>query len=118
MKNFDLIFHNNGGITLQADDYFHYFSGREKEAADLVDRILEPGTELIYWDGCEYDCAMVYDPEVERSGGYSWMDERDVVDAIALSESDRELWLMSCKGEAKKTFFKELFARRDKFIPW
>lgn len=115
MTNFDLIFDNAGGITLQTADYCHHFYGREADAAECVSNLLEPGEMPECWDGNEPEHRIEYDYEVERNGGYRWITCNDVLEAVGqLLVEDREEWLEKLGGYAEREFFKALFQRRDK----
>jgi len=112
MTNFDLIFDNGGGITLQTANYCHHFSGREVEVAQSVSDIID-GAPIDYWEGNEPDCRTEYDADTERNGGYHWVTDNDVLDAVAvMSAEDREDFLDSISGYAEKVFFETLFEIR------
>lgn len=107
MTNFDLIFDNAGGITLQTDDYCcHYnYEGQEKAAALGVSELLD-GESTAGWDGDEPGDRLEYE------SGYDWLDRSEIEEALSLSCSDRELWLTECGGIAKREFFVALFELR------
>lgn len=117
MKNFDLIFDNGGGITLQTDDYCHHFNGRECEAAEAVGDLLAPGdpdSKTWGWEGNEPEHRVTYDAETEGNGGYRWVTDNDVYEAVGqIPEEDREDFLDDRPGAAEREFFEHLFAIRD-----
>lgn len=76
---FSVIFDNGGGVTLQTDDGFvHSYDDARHAAADV--KILLDGGNTSIWDGNEIDefGTQVYDADVERNGGYQWLDRYDV----------------------------------------
>jgi len=117
MKNFDLIFDNGGGITLQTDDYCHHFSGLEKEAAEAVAELLAPGDPdhaTWGWDGDEPEHRIEYDAGTEGSGGYHWVTEGDVIEAVGqIPDEDRSDFLDGLAGAAERDFYQHLFAIQD-----
>lgn len=114
MTNFDLIFDNGGGITLQTADYCHHFVGDEKDVAQHISNILS-GEDPSYWDGNEPDCRVDYDYDTERNGGYHWVSDNDVLDAVGqMPVEDREKFLGRISGYAEREFFEALFDIRDR----
>ena len=113
MTNFDLIFDNAGGVTLQTADYCHHFNGREKELAQILSDIFD-GANPGDWEGNEPEYRMEYDAEVERNGGYKWMTYEEVADVVGrMTEEEREDWLEGVNGLTQKEVFQELFKLRD-----
>ena len=114
MTNFDLVFDNGGGITLQTSDYCHTYSDA-LQAAEDVSQLLVPGAMPKDWDGNEPECRCDYDVEVERNGGYHWISENDVMKAVDQTpEEDRQELLENTSGAAERRFFEALFDLRDK----
>lgn len=114
MTNFDLIFDNGGGITLQTTEFCHHFNGLEKEAAECVSELLD-GSWPDGWEGNEPEHRMEYDHEMERNGGYNWLTSNDVMEVVGgLDKEEREDFLESISGAAEQVFFEYLFALRDK----
>lgn len=115
MANFDLVFDNGGGITLQTPDYCHQFHGNEKQAAECVSDLLESGAMPEYWEGDEPEHRVEYSSEDERNGRYRWISDNDVMEAVGqLPTEDREEWLEKISGQTERAFFKKLFELRDK----
>ena len=108
MINFDLIFDNGGGITLQTASYAHYFGGMggASDAAQCVSDLLAgAGTE--HWEGNEPESRVRYDADIARNGGYKWSDQDDVV--AALNEENKAKWLNAIGGVSEDRFYKALF---------
>jgi hypothetical protein len=77
--DFDVIFDNGGGTTLQTDDGFaHYYDDAAQAANDV--KVLLDGGDTSDWDGNEEEdgCRMEYDYDDERNGGYLWHSRADV----------------------------------------
>lgn len=89
----DVIADNGGGITIQCDEllYRHYYQDGEQVVDDL--RAILDGTGIEEWDGNEYDPddgMDIYDPEVERDGGYIWFEgtAKDILQQIGALDED------------------------------
>ena len=79
MKNLELIFDNAGGITLQTDDYTHFFGGDydyAKQAAEDVKKLVA-GESTGDWEGDNPDERIVNREYCDV------MDEADIRAAIA-----------------------------------
>ena len=118
MTNFDLIFDNGGGITLQttdsnpANNYTHYYDDAEHAAQDISD--LMDGADPAGWDNNDTDCRKEYDHNTARNGGYHWVDNGDVMQAVGqVPADDRPEWLENIRGRAEQEFFAHLFLLRD-----
>jgi hypothetical protein len=113
MTNFALIFDNGGGITLQTENFCHYYSGTEEQTATDVADLLD-GSDPQYWDGNYPECRTTYDASLELNGSYHWVTDNDVIEAVGqLPEEDREAFLDSISGRAERQFFECIFAIRD-----
>jgi len=111
MANFEIIFDNGGGITLQTREYVHYFGamGGASEAAQCVSMLLD-GVNTAEWEGNEPESRVEYDADVARNGGYKWIEQDYVI--AALNEPNKENWLNNICGVAEDNFFKNLFKIR------
>ena len=109
MISFDLIFDNGGGITLQTSDYCHNYSNPGQAARDVIG-LLACGGDTVGWDSNEPEFRQAYDGEVELNGGYHWVTDNDVFEAVGqMPEEDRTNWLDSISGYAERAFFEALF---------
>jgi len=73
--NFDLIFDNGGGITIQTSDYAHTYDSAKQAAEDMHAILDGADPAKDGWAGNELDNGvepMSYEPDVERNGGYRW----------------------------------------------
>ena len=77
MKNFDVIFDNGGGTTLQTHRYCHHYSSPEQAAKDVL-LLLRGDGNTADWDGDEPEHREEYDSEIERNGGWRWMSRREI----------------------------------------
>lgn len=85
--NFDVIFDNGGGITLQTDnnEYVHTYDDAEQAAQDVS--LLLAGSNTDDWEGHNPDDAADYDTNAIRSGGYRWHNQ-DAVRAVMNNPDD------------------------------
>lgn len=113
MTSFDIIFDNAGGITLQTSTYCHHYSDPYQVAVD-VSSLLDPGAMPEHWDGNEPEHRAEYDNDVERNGGYRWVTDNDVMEAVGQIPSEhRGDWLGNISGHSERLFFERLFEIRD-----
>jgi hypothetical protein len=86
--DFDLIFDNGGGITLQTADGYRHNYDDPVEVANDVNALLGGNDYADAWDGNEAEDyeVMTYDAEVERNGGYRWLTRAEIVEIIAGGE--------------------------------
>lgn len=118
MLDFEVIFDNAGGITVQTENYCHHFLGREKAAAKMVSELLRPEATTEGWDGNEPEHRLQYDFDVERLGGCKWVcsaDLRTVIDT--LPADNRAAWIENISGQAERLFCAELFTLLDVGLP-
>ena len=114
MENFDIIFDNGGGITIQTDDYCHHYTS-PNQAADDINTILTSNHYTEQWDGNEPEHRIFYDRQAECNGHYRWLTDGDVIAAIGdIEKEDREDWLYEISGNAERKFFTSLFEMRDR----
>lgn len=99
----DVVFDNGGGITVQARGFVHSYDD-PKQAANDVKAILATDYDPSQWDGDEptWYQGISADPEIERNGGYNWMDRGAIQEVIELGE------LEECHGYAMRDFFQAL----------
>ena len=110
MLDFEVIFDNGGGITVQTDDYCHHFLGREREAAEMVRELFRPGATTGGWDGNEPEHRLEYDFDVERNGGNKWVCSADLRAVIETLPTDKRAdWLENLSGDSEREFFSALF---------
>ncbi len=82
--DFELIFDNGGGITLQSADYVHWYNDPAQAATD-VKAILENNCTS-GWEGHEPESRIEYEYDSVRNGGYRWMNRADLESAMSASE--------------------------------
>jgi len=99
----DVVFDNGGGITVQARGFVHYYYD-PKQAATDVKAILAEDYDPSGWEGDEptFYQGVSADPEIERNGGYNWMDRTAIQQVINNGELDE------CHGYAMRDFFQAL----------
>ena len=86
MKSFELIFGNGGGVTLQTEEYCHFYDYPERAAEDVKDLI--EGSDTEDWEGNEEEARMEYDYDVECNGGYRWLSQYDVAEILKAGQID------------------------------
>jgi len=79
-NQFVVIFDNGGGITLQTTHYCHHYDNPAQAAHDV--QALLRNEHPTRWEGNEPESRMIYDPEMDRNGGYKWHNRADVKEAI------------------------------------
>ena len=104
----DVVFDNGGLITVQGRGFVHSYDD-PKQAAEDVKFILAPDYDPSQWDSYSFSVdeptcyqGISADPEIERNGGYNWMDRGAIQDVIELGE------LEECHGYAMRDFFQAL----------
>lgn len=79
---FSMIFDNGGGTTLQTRNYCHYYDDPKQAAHDVTMILFYSDNPSRDWDGNDPECRMEYDKDVERNGGYWWMERKAIEDTI------------------------------------
>lgn len=99
----DVVFDNGGGITVQARGFVHSY-GDPQQAATDVKAILAADYDPSEWEGDEptFYQGIWADPDIERNGGYNWMDRTAIQEVIENGELDE------CHGYAMRDFFQAL----------
>jgi len=83
-RDFEIIFDNGGGATLQVgffDDYVHHYDDMAQLAQDVA--ALVGGTDVSDWEGNEPECLITDDEYFKHSpnGGYTALDQDNYLDA-------------------------------------
>jgi hypothetical protein len=98
MTDFNVIFDNGGGITIQTENWNHNYSDAAQAGTDAKD--LLAGTDPSDWEGNDpYAAKMTCTYEDVRNGGAREMDDTEIA-AIAAAGV-----LTDCWGYAMRDFF-------------
>jgi len=83
-NDFEIIFDNGGGTTIQTDGYCHFYVDPDHAATDLKELILNNGDPVEDgWGGNEPEHRLEFDPSIERNGGYYWLTRSDIEKTMA-----------------------------------
>lgn len=98
---FDVIFDNGGGCTIQHPEYVHHYDDMEQAARDVA--MLLNDTDPEDWDGNEPEHRMEYDHDTVASGGYRWFASQDLINSEPCE------WGVNCEYffDALKSFYLE-----------
>jgi hypothetical protein len=88
--NFEVIFDNGGGITLQTDDYCHYYDNIEQAAGDV--HALLSGAATKKWDGNNAEERLTHDYNDVSNGGYRWYGKEDVENIVKTKKIEEGVW--------------------------
>lgn len=75
---FDIIFDNGGGCTIQHPTYIHHYDnmGHAAHEVALLLGEVDPGD----WEGHEPEHKIEYDHQSVANGGYRWFDSSELAD--------------------------------------
>ena len=101
MTNFNVIFDNGGGVTLQTEGWNHNYTDAKQAGCDV--KALLTGEDPADWDGNEPEAAeMTCTAEDIRNGGARQMDDSEVAEIVAGGTLD------NCWGYNMADFFTAL----------
>lgn len=72
MKPFEIFFHNNGAVTFQTKEYYHYYDASQvpKLVEDFKVYQSIDGPDVSEWEGNQPEFRETYSPEHESCGFY------------------------------------------------
>lgn len=104
MVNFDLVFHKDGSITLQTEDYCHHYSVKHAMvvAEDLYKLLRDHNTDG--WDGDQPENRLDFAHHIMFSGGDDWVTAKGFAEGIKGNIDE----LPNCTMKECYTYFNSL----------
>ncbi len=81
VTDLEVVFDNGGGITLQCDEYCHFYEGNATQAAQDFKILLEGGSPAD-WEGNEEEFRIYPTHDEIANGGYEVMTAEEIAEIL------------------------------------